>query len=58
MLTVKVLDMKNISQSINFNADVNFLQEVVKNYDRPKNEDKECHKTDNNKTKNAKPKTR
>ena len=37
----KTLDKYNISQSINFNADVNFLQEVVKNYDSPKNEDKE-----------------
>ena len=39
----KTLDKYNISQSINFNADVNFLQEVVKNYDRPKNEDKEIN---------------
>ena len=39
----KTLDKYNISQSINFNADVNFLQEVVKNYDNPKNEDKEIN---------------
>ena len=39
----KTLDKYNISQSINFNADVNFLQEVVKNYDSPKNEDKEVN---------------
>ena len=39
----KTLDKYNISQSINFNADVNFLQEVVKNYDSPKNEDKEIN---------------
>ncbi len=39
----KTLDKYNISQSINFNADVNFLQEVVKNYDSPKNEGKEVN---------------
>ncbi len=39
----KTLDKYNISQSINFNADVNFLQEVVKNYDSPKNEGNEVN---------------
>ena len=32
-----------VADPINFNADVNFLQEVLKNYDRPKNEDNEIN---------------
>ena len=47
----KTLDKYNISQSINFNVDVNFLKEVVKNYDSKNNEARDIDRKSSKKRK-------